>query len=190
MSEGISDENDVGYLVALAIRAAIDAPWRTEMAWTIARKYWASVIPYYQRQIICDLEVATARDDFDKYPVEKALWVAFVVELTPPRSEFSIVYRCDACGAEGLKLWRGVHGCKDEHGHALKCAACLAPGIIVDEAGREPYEYGGTTDQVGGWLPACPTGDTFWGYSSVPSVDVKWWKALPTYAAPGARRRA
>ena len=69
-------------------------------------------------------------------------------------------------------------------GQELKCAACLVPGQTVGDDGRAEYgKHGIMTDQVGGWLPACPVGDTFWGYSSVPSADVRWWKALPTYDA-------
>lgn len=91
-------------------------------------------------------------------------------------------YRC-ACGACGVKLWRPVHGSK-----TLSCAECaekeggLAPGS-VDDSGRYADRDIGRTDQVAGLLPCVPTpeGDTSWGYSSVPTAGVAWWRALPTY---------
>ncbi len=89
-------------------------------------------------------------------------------------------YRCSKCKAEGLKLWRGVHGATDKDGNVLLCAACLAPGVVVDDQGRYESKYG-KTDQVNGWLPAVPIDDTFWGYTSVPEEEVAWWKALSTY---------
>ncbi len=76
-------------------------------------------------------------------------------------------------------------------GNKLLCAACLAPGVEVDDEGRwQDADYptgdgkfipGHRTDLVKGWLPAIPVGDTFWGYGSVPSQDVEWWVALATY---------
>lgn len=92
-------------------------------------------------------------------------------------------YACDKCGARDLKLWRH-HAHAPEPGPNLLCAACLAPGVEVSDEGKahDKYHY---TDQIAGWVPAVPVGDTFWGYSSVPAVDVEWWKALPTYAQKG-----
>lgn len=90
----------------------------------------------------------------------------------------SVDYRCDKCKVSGVKLWRNVHGAKNSAGHALLCASCLAPNATVTAYGKEISEYG-PTDQVNGWLPAVPTGDTFWGYASVPPADAAWWRALP-----------
>lgn len=90
-------------------------------------------------------------------------------------------YKCDACGAAGLKLWRQAYGARDQHGHSLKCAGCLVPDGRVDDDGRYKDKFGHRTDQVMGWLPAVPTGNTFWGYTSVPDDAVMWWKMLPTY---------
>jgi hypothetical protein len=68
-------------------------------------------------------------------------------------------------------------------GNKLLCALCLAPDLIVDDQGKalQPGEYGMYTDQIRGWLPAVPVGDTYWGYSSVPSQDLEWWISFPTY---------
>lgn len=92
-------------------------------------------------------------------------------------------YRCDKCGTRGVKLWRGIHGCADEHGHKLKCASCLAPEQTIDSEGKgfSQYDARRRTDQVNEWLPAVPVDDTFLGYSSVPQESFDWWKSLPTY---------
>lgn len=38
------------------------------------------------------------------------------------------------------------------------------------------------TDQIGWRVPAVPTEDgTYWGYSSVPTPGVNWWKKLPSF---------
>lgn len=92
-------------------------------------------------------------------------------------------YRCDSCGAHGVKLWR-------EYGDDAKrrCAACLRPEGGVDELGRCEITYGGRTDggrtdQVDGWLPFVPTPDGgTWGYTSVPGSALLWWRTLPTRA--------
>lgn len=99
-----------------------------------------------------------------------------------PRSEMTRKYNCDACGVEGVKLWRGVHGCKDSEGRELKCARCLTDEPVDDAGVWFDGDLGMRHCQVGGWLPACPTGDTYWGYTSIPDTDVAWWRALPTYA--------
>jgi hypothetical protein len=97
------------------------------------------------------------------------------------KSAFTVDYRCSKCKSGGVKLWRLPNGAKDKQGHELLCAACLSPDKHVDEDGRLHSEWG-LTDQVNEWLPAVPSGDTFWGYTSVPKHDVMWWRALPTYA--------
>lgn len=91
-------------------------------------------------------------------------------------------YRC-ACGRTGVKLWRLPHFANN----ALLCCDCVCEreGLDVSEmdaTGRVPWR-GMRTDQVGSWLPAVPVrGDepgSFWGYTSVPELDVVWWCALP-----------
>lgn len=101
-----------------------------------------------------------------------------------PTNEELKDYACGKCAIRGVKLWRLPHrALSSKHGCHLLCAVCLVPGKVVDSAGRlrsEDQEWQGT-DQVDGWLPAVPSDDTFWGYSSVPQSEVDWWKALPTY---------
>ena len=105
-------------------------------------------------------------------------------------------YVCTSCKARGLKLWRDYNtiasACE------LKCAGCATPAQVTYEAksytdrdrdflgaldadGMFMFRNG---DQLGGLVPAVPTpeGDTFWGYTSVPTEDVLWWYTLPTYA--------
>lgn len=101
--------------------------------------------------------------------------------IAPPRGEALAGYRCSGCGATGIKLWRESNRCD-----TLKCAACAAPGITVDEHGRVPSGFGPDTDQLpGGWLPAVPSDKgQYWGYTSVPPQPVGWWRGLPTYSKP------
>lgn len=178
------DENDLGELLGMALAMGLkgNGYW-AEKAERLARKHWSVLAGYYQRQLLCDVEAAAQlhRQSPDRFPLsEPSLWEAFIQDHRPPKAPYTVVYRCDKCKKEGLKLWRGVHGVEDGEGHGLLCAACLCPGKKVGDDGRYEGEYG-RSDQVAGWLPAVPVDDTYWGYSSVPSADVMWWKALPTY---------
>ncbi len=101
--------------------------------------------------------------------------------------ETTVDYTCGACKARGVKLWRGVHGCKMD-GHELLCAACVAPpGTFVDDDGKGVNEYDKPGDrmstQVGCGLPAIPVDDTYYGHTSVPPEGFQWWSALPTYGS-------
>jgi hypothetical protein len=165
------------------IGAFVPNPYRAERVIPVVREVWPMIEPYYRRRILCDIEVEVARDRGNACMTE---WAALAEELMPPKDPYTVDYTCDKCDAKGLKLWRGVHGCADKNGHELLCAKCLAPTVKVDDAGKAESEYG-RTDQVAGWLPAVPTGDTFWGYTSVPTADLRWWLALPTYLAPGSK---
>jgi hypothetical protein len=51
---------------------------------------------------------------------------------------------------------------------------------IIGEDGRHEDEFNGS-DQIGWLVPAVPTeeGDTYWGYTSVPSAGCVWWFLLP-----------
>jgi hypothetical protein len=113
----------------------------------------------------------------------------------PKPINYRQTYVCTSCKASGLKLWRDYNtiasACE------LKCAACATPAQVAYEAKtytEQNRESLGTLDadgmfmfrggdQLGGLVPAVPTpeGDTFWGYSSVPTEDVLWWYTLPTY---------
>lgn len=95
----------------------------------------------------------------------------------------TIDYACGECGNRGVKLWRKTHG------FDLRCAHCMGMADAINGSGRILSDYG-LTDQVPykgadpdfvgrHLLPAVPTGDTFWGYTSVPDVGVMWWAALP-----------
>lgn len=154
---------------------------------THIRKWWPMIEEYYQRRIMTEIEVAILRSDSSRSsptPLRnKEMWVKLVKDLRPPKAPYTVKYACGKCKTTEIKLWRGVHGCPDDNGNKLLCAICLAPGKTVDKDGKlqETGEFGMLTDQVKGWLPAIPVGDTYWGYSSVPSQDVEWWKALPTY---------
>ncbi len=179
-------EEDLSRLIWFAInKGLVSHGYFAAQAIALTRKHWCKVEPYYQRKIICDAQVALELDK--TYPATRRLdnrdeWERFVADLEPPKAEHSIDYRCHKCMGEGLKLWRPVHGGR-VNGHGLLCAACLAPGVAVASDGKSdtPRHHSVRTDQLSGWLPACPTDDTFWGYSSVPSADARWWRELPTY---------
>jgi hypothetical protein len=192
--EVVVSMSDFGFLVEEFIRdqlrrANVQASWIDERI----RSWWPKLEDYYIRHIIYDIEVAIALDGPERYHREplsnKTMWEKIVKDLRPVRSEFSIDYRCDKCKTDNVKLWRGVHGCSDDDGNKLLCASCLAPDTKVDDEGRAQESddldvlggYRMKTDQINDWLPAVPVGNTYWGYSSVPSQDLEWWVGLPTY---------
>jgi hypothetical protein len=95
---------------------------------------------------------------------------------TPPEE-----YKCDYCGAHGVKLWREYQNPNT----LLECAICC--GISqskdisnMDSEGRIE-SHGVKSDSIGWRIPAVPDeeGLGYWGYSSVPDAGVAWWKDLP-----------
>lgn len=191
--EMVVKENDFGLLVEYYVQGFLrynpyvaDGEHGTDAR---LREWWPKIEEYYQRHIQSAIEIAIEMDKYpapshsDRKPLQnKELWVQFLKDFRPAKSEFSIDYHCHKCKTRNVKLWRGVHGCSDNKGNELLCAACLAPGIKVSDKGKaEDESIGFETDQIKGWLPAVPVGDTYWGYSSVPSQDVEWWIGLRTY---------
>jgi hypothetical protein len=81
-------------------------------------------------------------------------------------------YRCGKCGAHGVKLWREYQTISPK----LLCVACAE-----QDQGRRLETGPGACDQIGWYVPAVPDeeGAGFWGYTSVPSAGVAWWKGLP-----------
>lgn len=191
--EMVVKENDFGILVSYYVNGLLkwnpyvaDGEYGTDAR---LREWWPKLEDYYKRQIQTSIEIAIEMDKYpatshsDRRPLQnKELWVQFLKDFRPGKSPFTVDYTCQKCKAKGLKLWRGVHNCGDDDGNELLCASCLAPGLEVSEKGKAKDEsVGFETDQIRGWLPAVPVDDTYWGYSSVPSQDVEWWKGLPTY---------
>lgn len=96
-------------------------------------------------------------------------------------------YQCAVCGTLGVKLWRQYNTFADHL--RLMCCDCAGKDQGqdvggIDAAGKLPFIHHGqnlgTTDQIGGLVPAVPTNDgTFWGYTSVPQDAVEWWRGLP-----------
>lgn len=148
----------------------------------LIRRHFAAIDDHDKRQVLTHLEavVAVPRNRF-REEADREVWKGLIEEIMPPKTPFTVDYHCHGCKARDVKLWRGVHGYTDAFGRELLCARCLVPDATVDADGRAASKYG-RTDQVGGWLPAVPCGDTFWGYTSAPTYDVRWWQALPTYA--------
>jgi hypothetical protein len=97
-------------------------------------------------------------------------------------------YRCTACNAHGVRLWRQYQTVADAV--RLLCATCAEENqrIISEPGWRSPYARG-EGDQIGWLVPAVPTyDDTFWGYPSFPHHAALWWHALPCASACLARR--
>jgi len=95
-------------------------------------------------------------------------------------------YKCDSCGATGVKLWREYQTFADCT--ELRCARCAAKvsdkdisNMEVDGSRKTDL---GKIDQIGWYVPAIPVEgqNTYWGYSSVPDEGVKWWRGLPNFA--------
>lgn len=84
-------------------------------------------------------------------------------------------YRCDDCGAHGVRLWREYNTFVDCQ--TLRCRPCAIKSKPPED---EDIEERFDSDQVAGMVPAVPTedGETFWGYSSVPMDGVRWWYGL------------
>lgn len=84
-------------------------------------------------------------------------------------------YKCSVCGISGIKLWREV-------------AFCLPVDLFCIEYGKKNQnlpdwnwmnQWNTRSDQLGNLLPAVPTEDgSYWGYTSVPSNDCRWWHQL------------
>ena len=93
-------------------------------------------------------------------------------------------YTCSRCGAHGVKLWRQYNTFASHI--ELMCGECA----LADQHENGPIDDDGTRafvgvrriDQIGWMVPAIPTaeGDTYWGYSSVPTAGREWWRRLPT----------
>lgn len=89
-------------------------------------------------------------------------------------TDFSI-YKCADCGTSGVRLWREYNTFLNHQ--ILRCRSCAIQSQGKTDDDLAKYE----TDSIGWLVPAVPTaeGDTFWGYSSVPSDRCNWWYALP-----------
>lgn len=97
-------------------------------------------------------------------------------------------YKCQVCGASGVKLWRIYQSTAPD----LLCAKCAAQDqgqdiSTMDEHGALDNGYGGATDQIGWFIPAVPTpeGNGYWGYTSVPERAGAWWERLPNEKREG-----
>lgn len=90
-------------------------------------------------------------------------------------------YKCDDCGAHGVKLWREYETLADHT--VLQCADCaeISQRKLHGSDWESPFKRG-EGDQIGWRVPAIPVEgeDTYWGYTSVPQAGCEWWKNLPT----------
>lgn len=86
-----------------------------------------------------------------------------------------MIYECSKCEATDCKLWREASTFRPV---ALVCFACLeAKGYELFMGGDQIYN---PDIEPASYVPAVPDLDgSWWGYSSVPSWWVAWWKGLP-----------
>lgn len=103
-------------------------------------------------------------------------------------------YKCDDCGATHCKLWREYSAFPPVRLECVDCAiksqnnpniapafAKIATTVQFKEDGSYIDHRGEETDAIGWRVPAVPdeANVSYWGYSSVPSAGVMWWKSLP-----------
>lgn len=105
------------------------------------------------------------------------LWAAWrTCSRTPERTPepASRPYRCEVCGASGVKLWREYQTFADKT--LLRCVECAE----ADQGKKfEPPGH-----SIGVLVAAVPNDrGSFWDYTSVPEADVQWWDNLPLRAA-------
>jgi hypothetical protein len=102
-------------------------------------------------------------------------------------SEVQAKYKCHVCGKTGVKLWRmAASSCVE--GYCSKCGMAQAgyPDTIGEDGRNDEGDYG-TSDQIyngdqgANLVPwVIDVDGSTWGYTSVPTEGVSWWKALPT----------
>lgn len=90
-------------------------------------------------------------------------------------------YKCQDCGAAGVKLWRPYQ----TFSIWLRCVQCTHK---VAKSNIDSFDLS-KSDQIGWFVPAVPDGHgNYWGYTSVPDDGVAWWKGLPTGTVPRRKR--
>lgn len=108
-------------------------------------------------------------------PKRKISGVNYASSVTPAD------YKCDNCGATGVKLWREYETCANYT--VLQCADCaeISQQKLHDSGWESPFKRG-EGDQIGWRVPAVPVEgkNTYWGYTSVPQAGCEWWDNLPT----------
>ncbi len=95
-------------------------------------------------------------------------------------------YKCDKCGAHGVRLYRDYQTFADHT--RLLCTKCTIRSQKFNAIDDNRYGlYGDLNDpknilyQIKWMVAAVPVegDDTYWGYTSVPQRGVIWWERLP-----------
>lgn len=90
-------------------------------------------------------------------------------------------YKCDHCGAHGIRLWREYQSMA--YITTLLCADC------AEERGRKSHGGSwrssfsqGQGNQIGWFIPAVPVEreNNYCSYTSIPVDGYNWWNRLPT----------
>jgi hypothetical protein len=98
-------------------------------------------------------------------------------------------YRCADCRTGNRKLWRPAQTF-DPDILCWRCVYLRQPGEKfkgIFQDGTVPYPYDEdprhprTHCLAGFYVPAVPVDgeDAYWGYSSVPDMELDWWTGLP-----------
>jgi len=83
-------------------------------------------------------------------------------------------YRCEDCGAVGIRLYRDSGFLNNIYIRCLRCELKRKPDSNVSRG------------RVGVMMAAVPTEDgvTMWGFDCIPDDGVKWWFSLPAEHNP------
>ncbi len=90
-------------------------------------------------------------------------------------------YKCSKCEATGVKLWRQYQTFANHI--ALLCFDCAYEDQseqVMSASKREMItgHFHPSGDSIGWLVPAVPSEETFWGYTSTPEEGVRWWHRL------------
>src|ERR1700759_1342243 len=105
----VNDANALGHLVGYGVRFALcPNEHLARSAMKCLRHMWPKIDPYFQRQIIMQIEVAMHMVDRNPLALLDD-WKKLRDELRGPKSPFTVDYTCGKCKGIDRKLWRGVH---------------------------------------------------------------------------------
>jgi hypothetical protein len=116
--------------------------------------------------------------EFYDEAVKDAMNSPYVTVAKPPED-----YACHHCKRRNAKLWREYNTFADQTKLLCKKCAHEDQAKSIEESRKVWAKLGGErpeSDQIGGMVPAVPDfNGSYWGYTSVPSDGVHWWKTLP-----------
>ena len=112
------------------------------------------------------------RQGFEKWHIERSRPTP-----SPPKP-----YVCEKCRASGCKLWRLSGTISLKLLWCLKCTLADAEPDVAERVNKELKAGCLASTQIGPMVAAVPCSDqpgVYWGFTSVPTDRILWWKALP-----------